>query len=108
MNQLELLRGRVCFGTQEQYRVLLDTGGELAAEPTGTLRAYGELPAVGDWVQLRASGEFGLIEEVEPRRTAFVRKAAGREHSGQCVAANVDVCFVVCGLDGDFNVRRIE
>jgi ribosome biogenesis GTPase len=24
------------------------------------------------------------------------------------VAANIDFCFVVCGLDGDFNLRRIE
>jgi ribosome biogenesis GTPase len=24
------------------------------------------------------------------------------------VAANIDLCFIVCGLDGDFNLRRIE
>lgn len=103
----DLMRGRVSFGAREQYRVLVE-GGEMEAEPSGKLRAYGELPAVGDWVRLRVSDGLGWMEEVEPRRTAFVRKGAGRKHEAQCVAANVDVVFVVCGLDGDFNVRRLE
>ncbi len=103
-----LIRGRVSFGSQEEYRVLLETGAETAAEPSGALRAYGELPAVGDWVRARPASGFCLIEEVEARRTAFIRRAAGRVHAAQCVAANVDVCFVVSGLDGDFNLRRIE
>jgi ribosome biogenesis GTPase len=63
---------------------------------------------VGDWVRVRLTPDLCLIEEVEARRTAFIRKAAGRVHASQCVAANIDVCFVVCGLDGDFNLRRIE
>jgi ribosome biogenesis GTPase len=103
-----IIRGRVSFGAQEEYRVLLEGGVETAAEPSGALRAYGELPAVGDWVQVRPASEFCLIEEVEARRTAFVRRAAGRVHASQCVAANIDLCFVVSGLDGDFNFRRIE
>jgi ribosome biogenesis GTPase len=98
----------VSFGANEEYRVLLDGRAETAAIPSGTLRTYGDLPAVGDWVWVRPAGELSLVEAVEPRKTAFVRKAAGRTHAGQCVAANIDVCFIVCGLDGDFNVRRIE
>lgn len=108
MSKEELVRGRVSFGAQEQYRVVLEGGQERAAEPSGALRAYGELPAVGDWVRVRPVGEFCLIEEVEARRTGFMRRAAGRVHASQCVAANVDVCFLVCGLDGDLNLRRIE
>ena len=88
--------------------MLLEGGEEMPAEPSGALRAYEELPAVGDWVRVRLASDFCLIEEVEARRTAFIRKAAGRVHASQCVAANIDVCFVVCGLDGDFNLRRIE
>jgi ribosome biogenesis GTPase / thiamine phosphate phosphatase len=103
-----LLRGRVSFGAQEEYRVLLEGGGEIAAEPSGMLRAYGALPAVGDWVWVRFLSEFSLIEEVEARRTAFTRRAAGRAQASQCVASNIDVCFVVSGLDEDFNLRRIE
>jgi ribosome biogenesis GTPase len=97
----------VSFGAQEEYRVLAG-GVELRAEPSGKLRAFGELPSVGDRVMARLVGEFALIEEVLPRRTAFVRKAAGKAYEGQCVAANVDVVFVVVGLDGDFNLRRLE
>jgi ribosome biogenesis GTPase len=104
----ELLRARVCFAAREEYRVLLEDGLEGAAEPSGSLRAYGELPAVGDWVWVRPAPGLNLIESVEPRKTAFIRKAVGRSHSAQCVAANIDFCFVVCGLDGDFNLRRIE
>lgn len=108
MPQEGLLRGRVSFGAQEEYRVLLQGGRETAAEPSGTLRAYGALPVVGDWVWVRPAAEFSLIEEVEARRTAFIRRAAGRTHASQCVAANIDVGFVVSGLDGDFNLRRLE
>jgi ribosome biogenesis GTPase len=103
-----IVRGRVSFGAQEEYRVVLEDGRELPAEPSGALRAYSELPAVGDWVRVRPASEFCVIDEVEERHTAFIRKAAGRAHAAQCVAANIDVCFVVCGLDGDFNLRRIE
>ena len=108
MSKENLLRGRISFGAQEEYRVLLEDAAEILGEPSGALRAYGELPAVGDWVWVRPAGELCLIEEVDARTTAFIRKAAGRAHASQCVAANIDVCFVVCGLDGDFNLRRIE
>ena len=108
VSKAELIKGRVSFGAHEEYRVLLDGNGESAATPSGTLRANGGLPAVGDWVWVRPAGEFSLIEAVEARKTAFVRRATGRAHAAQCVAANVDLCFVICGLDGDFNLRRVE
>lgn len=108
MSKSGLFRGRVSFGANEEYRVLLDSGGESPALPSGTLRAYGELPAVGDWVWVRPADELCLIETVEARKTAFIRRAAGRGSASQCVAANIDFCFVICGLDGDFNLRRIE
>lgn len=108
MSRQNLVRGRVCFGAHEEYRVLVNEGGEVDALPSGALRAFSDLPAVGDWVRIRPAGELGLIEEMEPRKSAFLRKAAGKGHAAQCVAANIDLCFVVCGLDGDFNMRRLE
>jgi ribosome biogenesis GTPase len=45
---------------------------------------------------------------VLPRRTAFVRRAAGRRDVAQVLAANVDTVVLVMGLDGDFSLRRIE
>ena len=60
----------------------------------------------GDWVAL--DGEGRAIRSVLPRRTQFVRQAAGRRTEPQVVAANVDVVFLLTGLDDDFSLRRIE
>jgi ribosome biogenesis GTPase len=48
------------------------------------------------------------VEAVLPRRTLFSRRAAGRREDEQAIAANIDVVFLICGLDGDFNLRRLE
>lgn len=69
------------------------------------------LPGVGDWVLLNQSPDehsTSVIERVLSRRSVFTRAAAGRETRVQVIAANVDRVFAVCGLDADFNVRRIE
>jgi ribosome biogenesis GTPase len=49
-----------------------------------------------------------LVEAVLPRRTCLSRCAAGSGIDEQPLAANVDLVFLVCGLDGDFNLRRLE
>ena len=68
-----------------------------------------ERPAVGDWVLIEgASSKSAKIVELLPRRTAIKRAAAGEHYKQQLIAANVDIVFVVCGLDADFNPRRIE
>src|SRR5262249_15247086 len=43
-----------------------------------------------------------------PRRTRFSRQASGQRTDEQVVAANIDTVFLVAGLDGDFNLRRLE
>lgn len=63
-----------------------------------------ERPVTGDWVAVEES----RIEAILPRRTAFTRKAPGEETRPQVLAANIDVAVLVCGLDGDYNVRRLE
>lgn len=65
-------------------------------------------PAVGDWVLARIEGEGGVIEAVLPRRTCFIRRAAGRRAKPQVVATNIDRVFIVTDVAGDFNVRRLE
>jgi ribosome biogenesis GTPase / thiamine phosphate phosphatase len=84
----------------EDEDVLVEITGRLrhAAEP-------GELPVVGDWVGLRD----GQIDAVLPRRSKFSRKTPFTEISEQVLVANVDVAFLVMGLDErDFSVRRLE
>src|SRR5262249_35356043 len=100
--------GRVSFVSHEQYRVLLKAG-ECDASPTGRLRWTDTLPAVGDWVAARyIDSTLALIEGVLPRRTRFSRRAAGAALAEQVIATNIDLAVIVCGLDGDFNLRRLE
>ena len=81
--------------------------------------ATSDYPAVGDWVTLAEGhgpgADSAVITTVLPRRSAFVRSAAdaSRRSAGhlvdeQVLAANVDVAFLVAGLDHDFNLRRLE
>jgi len=93
--------------------LLYTARGEQPAELAGRLRhaseSRGDLPAVGDWVAASAT-EPALVHAVLPRRTKFSRLAA-TDHGQtieQVVAANVDVVFLVAGLDGDLNPRRLE
>ena len=108
----ELLPGRVFTRNRHVYSVYTEAG-EVTAEVSGSLLYRGddsELPVVGDWIAFRqhAPGDLAIIHEVLPRRTRFSRKAAGRVFAEQIIAANIDVLFVVCGLDHDYNLRRLE
>ena len=64
-------------------------------------------PVVGDFVAV-SDGPNARVVAVLPRETALSRRAAGRRDATQVVAANVDTALLVMGLDGDFNVRRLE
>jgi ribosome biogenesis GTPase / thiamine phosphate phosphatase len=66
-------------------------------------------PSVGDWVWLSpALNDEWQIDALLPRRSQLRRIAAGETGREQIIAANIDTVLVVCGLDGDFNPRRIE
>ena len=98
---------RVLATSGDQY-IVSAGAGEAPAEVSGRL-LYGagsaaDLPAVGDWVGVRC----GIVDHVLPRRTRISRRAAGTRAAEQIIAANVDVLFLVAGLDGDFNPRRME
>ncbi|HET7695251.1 MAG TPA: ribosome small subunit-dependent GTPase A [Vicinamibacterales bacterium] len=104
---------RVSLEHTHIYRVITP-GGERLARVAGRLRhaaaRRADFPAVGDWVALEAAapGHEARIRAVLPRATHFSRRAAGDPTEEQVVAANIDVVFLVSGLDHDFNPRRIE
>lgn len=90
--------------------LVLSENGETEAELSGRF-LHGvlhpeDLPVTGDWVVVRPGGR--LIDAVLPRRTQFVRKQAGTRVESQVLAANIDVLFLVTGLDHDYNPRRLE
>lgn len=105
MSELDLARVIAAHG--ELYAVAGEDG-ETTAILSGRLQYFTEspadLPVVGDWVTLRQ----GVIDSVLPRRTVIRRKAAGSKAEEQVLAANVDIVFIVSGLDHDFNPRRLE
>ncbi len=93
--------------------IVLDQDGEMLAEVSGKFRhlanSKGGFPAVGDWVGLtRRDDNRATIHALLPRQSAFVRKVAGVETEEQVVAANIDTIFIVCGLDSNYRLRRIE
>jgi ribosome biogenesis GTPase len=108
-----LTPGRICLEQRGAWHVLTG-GGELPASLAGRLRheATGrpDLPVVGDWVALTVAPDAAnaRIEAVLPRRSAFARRLAGGTAEAQVLAANLDVVFLVSGLDADYNPRRIE
>ncbi len=108
----ELIPARV-VGVRKNSFNISDGMSEWRATAAGRLKhgAGGVYPVTGDWVLATDA----VILDVLTRRNALSRGAAGahgkqhaQPHREQVIAANLDTVFVVCGLDRDFNLRRIE
>jgi ribosome biogenesis GTPase len=69
-----------------------------------------DVPAVGDWVGLHPAPAEGLasVEAILPRWSELSRRGSGPVPRPQVVAANVDVAFIVVGLDREPSPNRIE
>jgi ribosome biogenesis GTPase len=109
LNQPHLVPARVARQDKNRY-LTLGAGGAGSAILPGTMLAGDERPAVGDWIAVedQPGGAPAIVRSVLPRRSTFSRKAAGETTREQVIAANIDTVFLVNGLDGDFNLRRIE
>ena len=102
--------------------VRADRGSASIASPDGVCRAKPstalvkaargpiDLPAVGDWVVVRAPQgiDIPLIEAVLARASAITRGDPGEPSVVQVLAANVDTVFLVHPIDAKPNLRRIE
>ena len=119
MSTLEPIVARVVAVHKETSIVRGPDGTDRSAIVSGRFRydalAPSDYPAVGDWVSVSNGQVPAVITAVLPRRSAFVRNAAdaSRRSAGnlideQVLAANVDIAFLVAGLDNDFNLRRLE
>ncbi|MCZ2827779.1 ribosome small subunit-dependent GTPase A [Modestobacter sp. VKM Ac-2986] len=84
------------------WLTVLTADGDRRVPSTGLREADGV--AVGDWVVLAGDRAVRVL----PRRTAFVRTAAGRGSAPQVVAANVDLVLVVDALGAGLRSRRVE
>jgi len=100
------LVGRAVADRGRSLLVLFPDGAHPVVVP-GRLRAEGVLPAVGDFV-VASPGSVRTVTRVLERRTWLSRNVAGGATGEQVLAANVDVVFVVQGLDEGANPRRLE
>lgn len=105
--------GRICAEHKEYYKIFSEYG-ELSATMSGKFRnnatSREDFPVVGDWAlfdYIEGEGK-AIIQEIAPRKSKFSRKVAGKETQEQIIASNVDFAFIVCALNYDFNLRRIE
>ena len=112
VNNDESIPARVVGVRKNNFRIsngkrewLATLAGRLKHQP------HGLYPVTGDWVLMTDT----VISEVLTRKNALSRGAAGTHgkqnelpQKEQVIATNLDTVFVVCGLDRDFNLRRIE
>ena len=109
----DLTVGRILSQEKGLYRVIAEHG-EQFAETSGKFRyavqSVSAFPAVGDFVMMdcKKSNNHAIIHHVLPRKSGFVRKAAGTANKEQVVAANIDNVFICMSLNNDFNPRRLE
>ena len=105
--------GRILSQEKGLYRLVSEEGEQLA-EVSGRLRYHAispsDYPAVGDFVVIDPHSQQGraIIHSVLPRKSVFIRKAAGTGCTEQVVAANIDTVFICTSLNQDFNLRRLE
>jgi ribosome biogenesis GTPase / thiamine phosphate phosphatase len=100
---------RVTGQDRDRWSVQTPTGpAQARIVRSATVASY---PVTGDWVVVEpgpsASDRLSIVA-VLPRRSAMSRGAAGSGSSEQVLAANVDVVWIVHGLDLPPNPRRFE
>ena len=100
---------RVISQDRDRWTVRAAAGVYPARLPSA--RRVEPYPGVGDWVLVRPgpspADPLSLVG-VLPRRSRFVRGAAGEAGGEQTVAANVDRVWIVHGLDVPPNARKLE
>ncbi|MDD5464047.1 MAG: ribosome small subunit-dependent GTPase A [Candidatus Moranbacteria bacterium] len=104
---------RVAVENRGSYLLYAESGeleGIIQGKFMRSAESEADYPKVGDWVLIeKLQGEDkAVIKSVLPRKTKISRKRAGEDVAEQIIAANVDIVFIVQGLDGDFNISRLE
>ena len=107
------LRARVISQEKGMYKISNGTDVKTASV-SGKFRyeaaAVSDYPAVGDYVLAswpEGDGQ-AVIKGLFPRKSCFMRKAAGPKKQEQVVAANIDTVLICMSLNHNFNIRRLE
>ena len=93
------------------YRVRMDDGAWVDSSIRGRLKAkpwQGGRVVIGDRVKVDVTGDAATIEEVLPRKSAFLRRGAYARRA-KVVAANLDhVVVVMAARDPDLNLGYVD
>ena len=107
---ISMIKGRVIEVQRVHITVSLPEQTVLATV-RGEFHETGDYPKVGDWVHVtlvQESEEAQAVIEVILPRTSTIERLDQETLQPQVLVTNVDVMFVVMGLDGDFNISRLE
>ena len=96
----DLTIGRVIEQHRDRIVVLSEQG-----ERNLILTSNEEKLCVGDWVLF---DEALRLHRCLERQSLFERKAPGSKIATQLIAANIDTVMIVCSLNDDFSLNRIE
>ena len=105
-------RARIISQEKGLYRISCG-GWENRAELSGKFiyetNTAADYPAVGDYViaTCPTDGSRSTITDLFPRKSVFVRRAAGSRNTRQVVARNIDTVFLCMSLNNNFNLRRM-
>lgn len=107
------IRARVISQEKEIYRIKYEEevkNASVSGKFRYRAKTVSDYPAVGDYVIANwpQDESFAVIEEIYPRKSCFIRKAAGLEKNEQVVAANIDTVFICMSLNSNYNIRRLE
>lgn len=109
-NPTPLRPARVLSRNRNIYH-LISEYGPVTGTLSGKYQYENEIslyPVVGDWVLMEMKDQLAVIQGLFPRKGKFSRKEAGQITNEQVLAANVDLIFIVTGLDSNFNLSRIQ
>lgn len=115
---------RIAEKNRGHFKILTTEGvfeAVLSGKYLHTSSTNAEYPCVGDWVIVHQKMDQTIIEKLLNRKSAFARRqkidggrkiingiVSGGTTQEQILAANIDVVFIVTGLDKNFNHKRIE
>ncbi len=112
--------GRVAVENRGGYLLRCQAGeleGIVRGKFMNSQKVDSQYPKVGDWVIFeKLQGEQkAIITLILPRQSKLSRRRVAKDREAvldkkeeQIIATNVDLIFVVQGLDGDFNISRLE
>ena len=106
--QAGLAAARVAGASRGVFELETKNGrarGELAGRLEYAAGSPLDLPVTCDWVAVTQTDPALIIAVVE-RQSLFTRVTD--DGQTQPLAANIDVAFLVCGLDHDWNPRRLD